>query len=156
MLTALMSRSVSMAAFAGRAGLRGHLASALLAALAVPVLLAAGCGSSKPAFCMKSDELKSAVNHLTHLDLAKEGIAGAEAAIHKVQSSANALVEAAKSEFPQQSEAVANAAKALAESVKAASNGQESSSAIAAIPAEIVALGRSAESFAEAAKSKCE
>lgn len=135
----------------------GRKAAALLVGLAVPVLLISGCGSSsKPAFCAKSSELKSSLNALTKLDLAKEGVAGAEAAVHKVQSSAEALVQAAKKEFPQQTEAVERDAKALADSVKEASSSQASSTAIAAIPAEVIALGSSAKSFADAAKSKCE
>lgn len=141
-----------MHATAGRGGLAGRIA-ALVAGLAVPALLVCACGSSKPAYCVKSDELKSAVSALTHLNLSKEGVAGAEAALRKVQSSATALVEAAKSEFPKQTEAISTSAKELADSVKAAST---NSSAVAAIPAEIVALGSAANSFISETKSKCE
>jgi hypothetical protein len=122
----------------------------------MPALLICACSSSKPAFCAKSSELKSAVSALTHIDLAKEGVAGAEAAVHHVQSSAKGLVEAAKSEFPQQTEAIEHAAKEFGESVKAASNPQQRSSAVAQIPAEIVALGTAVNDFASATKSKCE
>ncbi len=140
---------------AGRAALRGPIA-ALVAGLAVPALLVCGCGSSKPAYCVKSTELKSAVNALTHLDLSKEGIAGAEAAVRKVQSSATGLVEAAKSEFPTQTETISTSAKEFADSVKAASESQNGSSALSQIPAEIVALGSGVNEFASATKSKCE
>lgn len=144
-----------MGAEAGLLPSRRRIA-ALVAGLAALALLLYACGGSKPAFCMKSDELKSAVSALTHLDLSKEGVAGAEAALRRVQSSAHGLVEAAKSEFPHQTEAVASSAKALAESVKAASNPQQRSSAVVQIPAEIVALGTAANDLASATKSKCE
>lgn len=136
----------------GRAGLANRIA-ALAVGAALPALLLCACGSSKPAFCAKSDELKSSVSALTHLNLSKEGLAGAEAALRKVQSSATGLVEAAKSEFPRQTEAISTSAKELADSVKAAST---NSSAVSAIPAEIVALGSAANSFISETKSKCE
>ena len=141
-----------MHATAGPTALGGRVA-ALVAGLAVPALLVCSCGSSKPTYCVKSEELKSSVSALTHLDLSKEGVAGAEAALRKVQSSANALVDAAKSEFPKQTEAISTSAKELADSVKAAST---NSSAVSAIPAEIVALGSAANSFVSETKSKCE
>jgi hypothetical protein len=143
-----------MDAASGRTAFRNG-AAALVAGLAVPALLIA-CGGSKPAFCAKSSELKSAVSALTHLDLAKEGVEGAEAAVHRVQHSANGLVEAAKSEFPQQTKAIESAAKEFGESVKAASNPQQRNSAVAQIPAEIVALGAAVNDFVGATKSKCE
>jgi hypothetical protein len=144
-----------MHAIVGRAASRGRLV-ALVAGLAVPALLVSGCGSSKPTYCAKVSELKSAVSALSHFNLSKEGISSAEAAVHRVQSSANGLVEAAKSEFPQQTEAVSTAANEFANSVKAASNPQTRSSAAAQIPAEIVALGSGVNEFLSATKSKCE
>lgn len=142
-----------MFASAGRSTV-GSRVAALLAGVAVPVLLLGGCGSSKPAYCVKTDELKSSVSALTHINLSKEGIAGAEAAVRKVQSSAEGVVKAAKSEFPQQTEAISRAAKELAASVKAASS--PSSSSVAQIPAELVALGAATNEFLSATKSKCE
>jgi hypothetical protein len=144
-----------MDATAGAAAFR-HGAAALVAGLAVPALLICACGSSKPAYCAKTSELKSAVSALAHVDLAKEGIAGAEAAVHRVQHSATGVVEAAKSEFPHQTEAIEQAAKEFGESVKAVSQPQKQSSAVAQIPAEIVALGAAVNDFASATKSKCE
>jgi len=143
-----------MHATAPRASLRSRTA-ALLAGVAVPALLLSACGSSKPTYCVKSSELKSAVSALTHINLSKEGVAGAEAALRKVQSSAEGVVKAAKSEFPQQTEAISRSAKELATSVKAAS-GSPSSSSVAQIPAEIVALASAANEFASETKSKCE
>lgn len=105
---------------------------------------------------MKSTELREAVSALTKLNLSKEGAAGAEAAVKRVDNSATALVNAAKSEFPQQTEAISSSAKELAASVKEAANPQQRSSAVSQIPAEIVALGSAVHSFAEATKSKCE
>ncbi len=144
-----------MEATAGRAVRRGRIA-ALVVGLVLPALLTGGCGSSKPTYCQKTTELKSAVSAITHLDLSKEGIAGAEAAVGKVQSSATGLVEAAKSEFPTQTEAISTAAKEFADSVKAASDPQKRGSAVSQIPAEIVALGSGVNEFVSATKSKCE
>lgn len=119
-------------------------------------LLLSGCGSSKPEYCVKSTELNEAVSALTKLDLSKEGVSGAEAALRRVDDSATALVNTAKREFPTQTEAISSSAKELAASVKEAENPQQRSSAVSQIPAEIVALGSAVHSFAEATKSKCE
>jgi hypothetical protein len=132
----------------------GSRIAALLLGVVAPALLLCACGSSKPAYCVKSSELKSSVSALTHIDFAKEGIAGAEAAVGKVQSSAEGVVKAAKSEFPQQTEAISRAAKELAASIKAASS--PSSSSVAQIPAELVALATATNEFVSATKSKCE
>lgn len=105
---------------------------------------------------MKSTELRESVSALTNLNLSKEGVAGAEAAIRKVDSSATALVNAAKSEFPAETEAISTAAKGLATSVREAQSAQTRSSAISQIPAEIVALGAAAREFKQATESKCE
>jgi hypothetical protein len=143
-----------MEATAGRAGPKRPYIAALIAVV-VPALLVCACGGSKPAFCQKSTELKSAVSSLTHINLAKEGLSGAEAAVRRVQSSAKGLVEAAKSEFPKQTEAISSSADAFAESVKAASNPTTSSTAVAQIPGELVALGTAVSDFASATESKC-
>lgn len=133
---------------------KGGIAAALLLALAAVAL--SGCGGSKPEYCEKATELRESVQALTEVNLSKEGVAGAEAALRKIHTSATALVEAAKSEFPQQTEAISSSANALAESVKAATNAQTRSSAISQIPAEIAALSVAANNFVEATKSKCE
>jgi len=130
------------------------IGSASLIALAAIAL--AGCGGSKPEYCEKSDELRESVKALTEVNLSKEGVAGAEATLRKIQSSATAVVKAAKSEFPQETEAISSAADELAESVKAAASSQTRSSAISQIPAELAALGLAANKFIEATKSKCE
>lgn len=140
----------------GRSTLRRRIASGLLAGLVAPALLLSACGASKPAYCQKATELKGSVEALAHVDLAKEGIAGAEAAVHRVESSAKALVNAAKSEFPQQVESIEHSAEAFSESVKAAANPQTRASAVAQIPAEIAALATSTKYFVDTAKSKCE
>lgn len=93
---------------------------------------------------------------LTEVNLSKEGVAGAEAALKRIQDSANAVVNAAKTEFPSETEAISSSASALAESVKAAASSQTRSSAIAQIPAEIAALGIATTKFVETTKSKCE
>lgn len=144
-----------MDATAGRAAPKRPYMAALVAILVVPALLVCSCGGSKPAFCQKSTELKDAVNGLTHINLAKEGLSGAETAVRRVQSSAKGLVEAAKSEFPKETEAISSSADAFAESVKAASNPKSSSTAVAQIPAELVALGTAVSDFVSASESKC-
>ncbi len=125
-------------------------------ALLLCAWLISACGASKPAYCTKASELSASVKALTEVNLSKEGVAGAEAAIKRVQDSATALVDAAKSEFPQQTEAISTAASELAASVKAAANQATRSTAVSQIPAEVAALGLAANKFISDTKSKCE
>lgn len=105
--------------------------------------LISACGGSKPAYCAKASELSESVKALTEVNLAKEGVAGAEAALKRVQDSAESLVEAAKSDFPQETEAISSAASELAESVKAAAEPATRAGAVSQIPTEVAALGLS-------------
>ncbi|HEY7953093.1 MAG TPA: hypothetical protein VID70_08885, partial [Solirubrobacteraceae bacterium] len=68
-----------------------------------------GCGSSsssKPSYCAQQEELKKSVKALGEVNVVSGGTSAITAALSKVESSAKGLVEATKSEFPSQTQAL--------------------------------------------------
>ena len=116
-----------------------------------------GCGSSsssKPSYCAQQEELKKSVKALGEVNVVSGGTSAITAALGKVETSAKALVEATKSEFPSQTQALSSSISELSKSVSGLSN-SPSPSAVAAIPAEVVAVGSAVSGLASATSSKC-
>jgi hypothetical protein len=115
-----------------------------------------GCGSSssKPSYCAKQEELKKDVKALGEVNVVQGGTNAIGAALTKVESSAKGLVEAAKSEFPTQTQTLDTSISELSKSVGQLSS-SSSAAAIAAIPAEVVAVGSAVSQLATATSSKC-
>lgn len=131
---------------------------AALAALgfvvAMPLL---GCGSSsssKPSYCAAREELKTNVKALSEVNVVSGGTNAITAALQKVESSAKGLVAATKSEYPTQTQTLESSISELTKSVQGLS-GSSSVAAIAAIPAEVVAVGSAVSQLASATRSKC-
>lgn len=124
--------------------------------VAMPLL---GCGSSssssKPSYCAEQEELKKSVKALGEVNVVSGGTNAITAALAKVESSAKGLVTATKSEFPTQTQALESSLSELSKSVKGLS-GSSSATDIAAIPAEVVAVGSAVSQLASATSSKCD
>jgi hypothetical protein len=137
-------------------GRRGPRA-AVLATVGLTVLLLplAGCGSSKPSYCAKEAELKSSVKALGEVNVLQGGTNAVTTALKKVETSATGLVEAAKSEFPTQTEAIDSSLTALMSSAKQLSSSPTDTSVISKIPGQVAALGSAVTGFTNATSSKC-
>lgn len=135
---------------------RRAIGFATLALATATVVLLAGCGSSKPSYCQKQSELKSSVQALGEVNVVSGGTSAVTSALQKVESSATGLVEAAKSEFPKQIEAIESSISALKTTAGELSSSPTNTSAIAKVPGEVTALGTAVSEFASASKSKCE
>lgn len=123
-------------------------------AVAVPLL---GCGSSsssKPSYCAQQEELKKNVKALGEVNVVEGGTSSIKTALQKVETSAKGLVEAAKSEFPTQTQALDSSITELSKSVQGLSS-SSSATAIATIPAQVVAVGSAVSQLASATSSKC-
>ncbi len=70
------------------------------AALAALLLLVAGCGDSKPAYCGKQSELRSAVDELGGGDVAAEGVEALVSSLRGVEAKAWAFAAEVRSEYP--------------------------------------------------------
>jgi predicted PurR-regulated permease PerM len=132
-----------------------RLTTALAVAVVIAVAVAlAGCGSSKPSYCSKLTTLKQSVKDLPSTDVIGNGVNALKANINKVADNANAVVSAAKSDFPNESKAISSSVDSLKTSVSQLQNGA-SASVLAQTAGNVSALATSVKNFSSASSSKC-
>ncbi len=135
--------------------LRRVVGSSSLVAFTVLALVAAtGCGSdSKPAYCTDRSNLEQSVKDLP--GAVTSGVSGLQAQVTKVEGDANTLVDAAKSDFPTETDAL----KSSVASLKTAVQGLPSSPSaadLAPIALDAKAVVSAVSGFTSATKSKCD
>ena len=125
----------------------------LACTVAIGIVALAGCSSSKPAYCTDRSNLQTAVEGLTSLN-AGSGVSAWKSQVQMVQSASTALVNSAKSDFPNQTSAITSSVGALTSSVTTLSS---SPSAAAFITATQNAsnVKNSVNSFTNATSSQC-
>ena len=135
-----------------RAGTRGWL----LLPVAALVLsgLAAGCSSSKPAYCTAATDLKTSISNLSNVDVAKNGLSSLQTALSSVQTNAKTFVSDAKSAYPSQTTALQNSLSSLENAIKSAKGQPPLTAASAVVPA-VTQVKNSASSLESAASGKC-
>jgi hypothetical protein len=136
-----------------RAGIRRRLL--LPAVVLVLSSLAAGCGSSTPAYCTAGSQLKTSVHDLGNVDVTKNGLGSMKTALGKVQASAKTFASEAKSAFAPQATALRNSLSGLQAAIKAA-QGQPSLTAVQAIVSSLTQVKTSASSLQHAISGKCQ
>ena len=94
----------------------------LPAAVLVLVLsgLAAGCSSSKPAYCTDAANLKTSVSNLGNADVAKNGLSSLQTALTSVKTSASSFATDAKSAYPSQTAALSTSLSGLQTAITSA------------------------------------
>jgi hypothetical protein len=122
-------------------------------AAAAGLVMFAGCGSSKPAYCADRTSLQNSVKGLTSLN-ASSGISGLQSQLQKIQSDATKVVSSAKSDFPSQTSAIKASVDALGSAVEALPP-NPSAAEIATIAKDAASVLNSVKSFTDASKSKC-
>jgi hypothetical protein len=135
-----------------QAGTRGWL----LLPVAALVLsgLAAGCSSSKPAYCTSATDLKTSVSNLSNVDVAKNGLSSLQTALNSVQTNAKTFASDAKSAYPSQTTALQNSLSSLGNAIKSAKGQPPLTAASAVVPA-VTQVKNSASSLESAASGKC-
>lgn len=128
-----------------------RVAAAALTALTLVV--AAGCGSSKPAYCTARTNLNNSIKNLPSA-ASSSGISGLTSQIATIQSDATSLVNAAKSDFPSETSAVKSSVDALSTAVKALPS-SPSAAQIAPIAIDAANVVSSVKSFVDNTQSKC-
>ena len=116
-------------------------------------LVAAGCGSSKPAYCSDRTNLENSVKNLPSV-ASSSGISGLATQVTTIKNDATSLVSSAKSDFPTETSAVKTSVDTLASAVKALPS-SPSASQIAAIALDAGNVVSSVKSFVDTSKSKC-
>ena len=105
------------------------------AVLILSGLMAAGCSSSKPAYCADAANLKTSVSNLGNVDVATNGLSSLQTALSSVQASASTLTTDAKSAFPSQTTALNTSLSALAAAITSAKGQPAATAATAVVPA---------------------
>ena len=129
----------------------------LPAAILVLVLsgLAAGCSSSKPAYCTDAANLKTSVSNLGNVDVAKNGLGSLQTALSSVKTDANAFASDAKSAFPSQTAALQNSVSSLGTAITSA-KGQPPLTAAAAVVPAVTQVKTSASALQSAVSGTCQ
>jgi len=129
----------------------------LLLPAAVLVLsgLAAGCSSSKPAYCADAANLKTSVSNLGNVDVATNGLGSLQTALNSVTSNANKFASDAKSAFPSQTTALNTSLSALATAITSA-KGQPPATAAAAVAPAVRQVKNSASALESAVSGNCQ
>ncbi len=122
-------------------------------AIVMVAIAAAGCGSSKPAYCSARTDLENAVKGLTSLNVSS-GVSGLKSQLEKIDSAASKVVSQAKSDFSSQTEAIKSSVDSLTAAVKGLPS-NPSAGQVAAVAADESKVVSSVQSFTHATSSKC-
>ena len=125
------------------------------AVLVLSGLMAAGCSSSKPAYCTDAANLKTSVQNLGNADIAKNGLSSLQTALTSVKTSASAFATDAKSAYPSQTAALNTSLSALQTAITSA-KGQPPVAAAAAVVPAVTQVKNSASALQSAASGKCQ
>ncbi|HET7049515.1 MAG TPA: hypothetical protein VFI54_14725 [Solirubrobacteraceae bacterium] len=129
--------------------------SGVLAAVAVAAVLSACGGSSKPSYCDQTANLKKSVQELGSVNVVQGGTNALTSALSKVQTDATAVVNSAKSDFPNQTAAITSSIDALKKSAQSLASSPTQPAVIAQVPGQISAVVKSIQDFSSASSSKC-
>ena len=127
----------------------------LPAAILVLSGLAAGCSSSKPAYCTDAANLKTSVSNLGNVNVAANGLGSLQTALDSVQTNASAFASDAKSAFPSQTTALQNSVSSLGTAITSA-KGQTPLTAAAAVAPAVAQVKTSASALQSAVSGTCQ
>jgi hypothetical protein len=116
--------------------------------------LAAGCSSSKPAYCTDAANLKTSVSDLGNVNVRQNGLSSLQTALNSVQTNASTLASEAKSTFGPQITALQNALSSLSTAIKSAT-GQSPVTAATAVASSLSQVKNSASALQTAVAGKC-
>jgi hypothetical protein len=117
--------------------------------------LAAGCGSSKPAYCADASQLKTSVQDLGNVNINIHDLSSVNTAVSKVQADAKTFASDAKSAYPSQTTALKNSVSSLQTAVKSAM-GQPSVTTVAAVVSSVSQVKTAASNLQNAVKGACQ
>ena len=117
--------------------------------------LAAGCSSSKPAYCTAASQLKTSVQGLGNITVNVHDLSSVNTAVSKVSSDAKTFAADAKSAYPSQTTALNDSLSGLETAIKSAQS-QPSLTTVAAVVSSITQVKTSANNLQNAAAGKCQ
>ena len=119
------------------------------AVLVLSGLMAAGCSSSKPAYCTDAANLKTSVSDLGNIDVAKNGLSSLQTALTTVTSNAQTFASDAGSAFAPQTTALQNSLSGLQSAINSAKS-QPSVTAATAVASSVTQVKSSASALQSA------
>ena len=117
--------------------------------------LAAGCSSSKPAYCTDAANPNTSVQNLSNVDVAKNGLSSLQTALTSVKTNAASFATDAKSAYAPQTAALNTSLSALQTAITSA-KGQPPVTAAAAVVPAVTQVKNSASALQSAASGKCQ
>ena len=117
--------------------------------------LAAGCSSSTPAYCTDASQLKTDVQNLGNVDVAKNGLGSLQTALSTVQADAKTFATDAKSAYPSQTAALSTALSGLQTAITSA-KGHPPLTAATAVASSVTQVKNSADALQSAASGNCQ
>ena len=117
--------------------------------------LAAGCGSSTPAYCTDASQLKTDVQDLGNVNINVHDLSSVDTAVSTVQADAEKFATDAKSAYPSQTTALKNSVSSLETAVKSAMS-QPSVTTVAAVVSSVTQVKTAAGNVQSAVKGTCQ
>jgi hypothetical protein len=128
-------------------------ASALIL-LSLGVFVALGCGSDKPEYCSKADDLQEEVGTLKS-DVSSGNVSAIGSDLKSVNADAAAVTSAAESDYPRESKAIRSSISRLARTVDALPS-SPSASDIAGVVGDASEAASAIDNFKSATSSECD
>ena len=122
-------------------------------AVAAGIVAAAGCSSSKPAYCTDRTTLQNSVKDLTS-SISSRDFSNLKSQAGTVQTDATALASSAKSDFPDQTSAITSSVGTLKTAVQALPP-SPSAADIATVAQPAASVVSSVNTFMNDSNSKC-
>ncbi len=128
----------------------------LVVAAFASAALVAGCSSdSQPEYCDRVDDLRSSVSALTDISINGDTINTVESDLETVQSDAEAVVDSARQDFPEETDALENSVSNASDAVNELPS-SPSAAQIAAVAVNVADVGKAASSLYDATSSACD
>jgi uncharacterized protein involved in exopolysaccharide biosynthesis len=125
--------------------------------LAIAVMAAgfafAGCGSGKPSYCSPTSTLKSDVGKLTG-DVTSANFSAVQSDLTTIKTNAKKVVSDAKSDFPDETNAVDSSITSLSDAVNALPASPSAQQILELVP-KVTSAVNAVESLSSAVSSKC-
>ena len=122
--------------------------------VALTVALGSGGCSSQPTFCSDVDSLRSSVNELVSIQVNSNTINEVQTDFEKVQTDADQAVESAREDFPEESSNLEDQIDSTKQAIEDLPSSPSAGDYVA-LGLQVVALGKAADDFRQAAESAC-
>jgi hypothetical protein len=118
--------------------------------------LAAGCGGGgSPGYCSDVDDLQQSVKDLGSVNIVAGGTNAVKEAVDKVESNAQSAVDAARSDFPEETSAIDDSIKQLKSSAGELTDSPTAQDA-GRLAVDVTAVVNAVDDFVSATRSKCD